>query len=334
MTSHPGYDPREGTKGVVLHPAASGTIVPLHEFAHHLHQEQEGVDPATHWNQGAAPASEHSHGYDFVHHFRNLLGAAESYPGGTKEMLKAFDRGYGAAHQGIFGSPAPQFPATEHNTLPEPQQHTGMAVPHHDVPYHEPDQMMHVDEIGNMRSEYGAHPDGSPILMKHLRDWDSADMASDRHEPEDLDDLVEDVRQHGVKRPLHLWRNAEGEPSVWDGHHRYWAATRAGLTHVPVRWSKSAIDDEGEFDNGNPGKTASQQDGSYEDIADEAPEEEIVSEASWNPYDLITTAGADPDFRFHVTAAWADVQRKAKRIRAEGGVRITLASDGVVFGEV
>jgi len=229
MTSHPGYDPREGTKGVVLHPAASGTIVPLHEFAHHLHQEQEGVDPSQ-WNQGAA--SEHSHGYDFVHHFRNLLGAAESYPGGTKEMLKAFDRGYGAAHEGIFGSPAPEFPATEHNALPEPQPHT-----------------------------------------------------------------------------------------------------------------------------------ANQQDGSYEDIADEAPEEEIVAQSStdaqawagsggtyddgtewdedgqprtaaFNPYDLITTAGADPEFRFHITASWADVQRKAKRIRSEGKVRITLASDGVVFGEV
>lgn len=110
-----------------------------------------------------------------------------------------------------------------------------------------------------------------------------------------------------------------------------------------------------------------QQDGSYEDIADEAPEEEIVSQSStdadawkgsggtyddgtewdedgqppdghkkaaFDPYDLIITAGADPDFRFHVTAAWADVQRKAKRIRSEGKVRITLASDGLVFGEV
>jgi mRNA-degrading endonuclease RelE of RelBE toxin-antitoxin system len=110
-----------------------------------------------------------------------------------------------------------------------------------------------------------------------------------------------------------------------------------------------------------------QQDGSYEDIADEAPEEEIVSQSSsdtqawegsggtyddgtewdedgqpsdgrkkaaFDPYDIVTTAGADPDFRFHVTAAWADVQRKAKRIRSEGKVRITLASDGLVFGEV
>lgn len=79
---------------------------------------------------------------------------------------------------------------------------------------------------------------------------------------------------------------------------------------------------------------ANQQDGSFADIADEAPEEEIVSQGAFDPYAIISTAGADTDFKFHVTAAWADVQSKAKRIRSEGGVRITLASDGLVFGEV
>jgi mRNA-degrading endonuclease RelE of RelBE toxin-antitoxin system len=78
----------------------------------------------------------------------------------------------------------------------------------------------------------------------------------------------------------------------------------------------------------------SQQDGSFADLADEAPEEEIVSQGSFDPYAMLITAAADADFRFHITAAWADVRAKAKRIRSEGGVRITLASDGVVFGEV
>lgn len=229
-TSHPAYDPREGTKGVMLHPAASGTIVPLHEFAHHLHQEQEGQDPSSWAGKEASP---HAHGHDFVQHFRNLLGASESYEGGRKEMLQAFDHGYGNAHQGIFGEPAPAFSETEHTRL--------------------------------------------------------------------------------------------------------------------------------------PGKTANQQDGSFEDIADEAPEEEIVTQGSadadamagscgayddgtewdedgrpadgrkkavFNPYTMIVQAAFDSEFRFHFTSAWADVQRKAKRIRAEGKVRITLASDGLVFGEV
>jgi mRNA-degrading endonuclease RelE of RelBE toxin-antitoxin system len=114
-------------------------------------------------------------------------------------------------------------------------------------------------------------------------------------------------------------------------------------------------------------RRANQQDGSFADIADEAPEEEIIAhgatdaeamagsggayddgtewdedgrpadgskKAVFNPYSMIVEAASDPEFKFHVTAAWADVRRKAKRIRSEGKVRITLASDGLVFGEV
>jgi hypothetical protein len=81
-------------------------------------------------------------------------------------------------------------------------------------------------------------------------------------------------------------------------------------------------------------KTANQQDGGYEDVSDYDPNEELVAEGSWNPYGLLTIAAGDQEFAFHVTAAWADVQRKAKRIRSEGRVRITLASDGLVIGEV
>lgn len=75
-------------------------------------------------------------------------------------------------------------------------------------------------------------------------------------------------------------------------------------------------------------------DGGFEDVSDHVPEEEIVTHGSFDPYSLLTVAAADPEFKFHFTAAWADVRKKAKRIRAEGGVNITLASDGVVFGNV
>lgn len=51
-------------------------------------------------------------------------------------------------------------------------------------------------------------------------------------------------------------------------------------------------------------------------------------------YRMIVECAADDDFRFHVMAHWRDVQAKAKRIRATGGVRITLASEGIVYGEV
>jgi hypothetical protein len=50
--------------------------------------------------------------------------------------------------------------------------------------------------------------------------------------------------------------------------------------------------------------------------------------------DLVVTAATDSDFRFHIMAAWRDVVEKAKRIRAEGRLRVTLASDGMVFAEV
>lgn len=49
---------------------------------------------------------------------------------------------------------------------------------------------------------------------------------------------------------------------------------------------------------------------------------------------LLVTAVSDVDFRFQLTAAWSDVQRKAKRIRAEGGVHVTLATEGMVVGNV
>jgi len=50
--------------------------------------------------------------------------------------------------------------------------------------------------------------------------------------------------------------------------------------------------------------------------------------------DAFTAAAASPAFRFEFTAAWNDVIAKAKRIRAEGHVRITHASQGMVIGEV
>lgn len=49
---------------------------------------------------------------------------------------------------------------------------------------------------------------------------------------------------------------------------------------------------------------------------------------------MLVTAAMDPSFRFHVTAAWRDVQTKAKRIRSSGGVDITYADEGVVLGNV
>lgn len=49
---------------------------------------------------------------------------------------------------------------------------------------------------------------------------------------------------------------------------------------------------------------------------------------------ILRAAARDRDLAFHVTASWADVQRKAKRIRAEGGVTILVASHDGIGGTV
>jgi 8-oxo-dGTP pyrophosphatase MutT (NUDIX family) len=49
---------------------------------------------------------------------------------------------------------------------------------------------------------------------------------------------------------------------------------------------------------------------------------------------ILRTAARDRELGFEVTASWADVQRKAKRIRAEGGVTIVIASNDGIGGQV
>lgn len=49
---------------------------------------------------------------------------------------------------------------------------------------------------------------------------------------------------------------------------------------------------------------------------------------------MFAAAAGNREFRFEFTATWHDVMAKAKRIRAEGHVRITHASAGMVIGEV
>lgn len=46
------------------------------------------------------------------------------------------------------------------------------------------------------------------------------------------------------------------------------------------------------------------------------------------------SADYDSEWKFHFTSSWQDVQAKAKRIRKEGGVKITVASNMGVAGEV
>lgn len=98
--------------------------------------------------------------------------------------------------------------------------------------------------------------------------------------------------------------------------------------------------DDGDEDDSDDSDDSEESDGSdddggeddSDDDGDDAPP--WVKNASKAFSDLVVTAATDADFRFHVTAAWRDVVEKAKRIRAEGRLRVTLASDGMVFAEV
>jgi hypothetical protein len=50
--------------------------------------------------------------------------------------------------------------------------------------------------------------------------------------------------------------------------------------------------------------------------------------------DILAEASTSPDFGFHFSAAWGDVQAKAKRIRKDGGVRIVAVTDNQVTAQV
>lgn len=91
-------------------------------------------------------------------------------------------------------------------------------------------------------------------------------------------------------------------------------------------------DDAGGDDPDEDDSKDSDDEGDDSDDSDDAPPWAKKASALFSG--LVVTAATDADFRFHVTAAWRDVVAKAKRIRAEGRLRVTMASDGLVFAEV
>ncbi|MFE0490236.1 hypothetical protein [Streptomyces griseoaurantiacus] len=102
------------------------------------------------------------------------------------------------------------------------------------------------------------------------------------------------------------------------------------LQHVTAGKNPFADDDSSDDEDDSSDDEGDSDDD--EDSDDDAPPWAKKSSALFAS--LIVTAAADSDFRFHVTAAWRDVVAKAKRLRAEGRLRVTMASEGYVFGEV
>ncbi|MEV7675098.1 hypothetical protein [Streptomyces sp. NPDC088752] len=93
-------------------------------------------------------------------------------------------------------------------------------------------------------------------------------------------------------------------------------------------------DDGDESDEDEKDDSSSSDDDEDEDDEDDDTPPWVKKDSSLLLLSLLRTAAADADFRFQVTSAWKDVVAKAKRIRSEGGVRVTMASDGLIFAEV
>jgi hypothetical protein len=84
----------------------------------------------------------------------------------------------------------------------------------------------------------------------------------------------------------------------------------------------------------SPGDGDSGGGGDQGDDDGDQPDDESTPFSKDGALAMFTAAAGNPAFRFEFTAAWHDVVAKAKRIRAEGHVRIVHASVGMVIGEV
>lgn len=73
-------------------------------------------------------------------------------------------------------------------------------------------------------------------------DWDDAFRLMDLEaaaDPEAWDAFVEHVRENGVTQPVIVLDDGENPARFWNGHHRLWAARKAGVEKVPVYRARS-----------------------------------------------------------------------------------------------
>jgi ParB-like chromosome segregation protein Spo0J len=65
---------------------------------------------------------------------------------------------------------------------------------------------------------------------------DQLDYQSRRNGKFNWNELHESVLKDGVREPLTVNVDENGDKTLLDGHHRYLAAKNVGLTHIPVRY--------------------------------------------------------------------------------------------------
>lgn len=196
-------------------------------------------------------------------------------------------------------------------------------------------ELEHDMEVGKVSGQFGAgERGGDAVEHSHGR------MPFDPYWPGDARrHLIED---HGLSES-----QLEGyEPQDYaDEHEEQHRPTEESGLHPPLRPHEHADRTyepaEGDYVMLNSGRGGRTERGEvpenthyrdYNPIADRMRLEHPSHLSSLSK--LVTEARQDSEFRFHVTAAWSDIQAKAKRIRSQGGVQITHSTDLMVVGNV
>lgn len=83
-----------------------------------------------------------------------------------------------------------------------------------------------------LRSEYRAYKSGLGPDQGHI-DPHPQDI---KHGGPDeyVTHLAKDVAKRGIQTPISVRHNADAPPTVMQGHHRYLAAVKAGVPHIPA----------------------------------------------------------------------------------------------------
>jgi hypothetical protein len=95
----------------------------------------------------------------------------------------------------------------------------------HDVP---------IEEVHGMSSVQESKSGQKKILMKNILKEGFRGNSKAATEYYVRPELIEDIRKNGLKNPITLNQDANGNFAVGDGHHRYIAAQRLGFTHIPA----------------------------------------------------------------------------------------------------
>jgi len=125
------------------------------------------------------------------------------------------------------------------------------------------------------------------------------------------------------------------------GHPDNWPQAGADVNETGRAYTQGS--DDGKVTRGAPAPAAfSPDDGDSGGGGDQGdapaegdrPDDESTPFSKDGALAAFTAAAGNSDFRFEFTGTWHDVMAKARRIRAEGHVRVTHASAGMVIGEV